>query len=411
MEKSHTRGTIDRKLIDTMQENNSNNLIIAHSIPGYWLPITENWIWEQIHRSQFKQTVIADKLTEDYPIIDNLCCRERDQNHFISFIENNIARKIDYNFNLFRRNILQKLKGRPVVLFSHFGFQGYYDLPLRKTRHITRFYGFDLHQYPRKNIRWKKRYSLLFEKCNIFLTEGPFMKRTLVEKLGCPEQKIIVHNLGTDINGISAKIRQWDQKEPFKILLAGAFREKKGFVYALEAIGLLFQEIHFKNIYVDIVGDAGPGDDGKKYKENLLNIVNKYNLDSIITFHGFTSRSDLLKIALKCHIGIFPSVWTADGDCEGGYPVTILDVMATGLPVIGSTHCDIPEVVTNENGFLCKEKSIEDIAAAINAIYNNNGLLYRKSEAAFQTVQKRFSWNILSKQLDQIYTELICVKN
>jgi colanic acid/amylovoran biosynthesis glycosyltransferase len=60
------------------------------------------------------------------------------------------------------------------------------------------------------------------------------------------------------------------------------------------------------------------------------------------------------------------SIHADDGDCEGGFPVIISDMMATDMPVIGSTHCDIPEIIKHgRNGLLAEEGSVESTTECI----------------------------------------------
>jgi len=44
-----------------------------------------------------------------------------------------------------------------------------------------------------------------------------------------------------------------------------------------------------------------------------------------------------------------PSVTAANGDSEGGAPVTIIEMAAAGLPILSTTHCDIPFVLGESN--------------------------------------------------------------
>ena len=61
-----------------------------------------------------------------------------------------------------------------------------------------------------------------------------------------------------------------------------------------------------------------------------------------------------------------PSVHAANGDAEGGAPVTLIEMSAAGLPIVASDHCDIPEVVRHgESGVIVPEGDAEALADAI----------------------------------------------
>jgi colanic acid/amylovoran biosynthesis glycosyltransferase len=57
-----------------------------------------------------------------------------------------------------------------------------------------------------------------------------------------------------------------------------------------------------------------------------------------------------------------PSVTAADGDTEGGAPVGLIEMAASGMAVVSTFHCDIPGVVRHGvTGFLAREGDIEDL--------------------------------------------------
>ena len=51
-----------------------------------------------------------------------------------------------------------------------------------------------------------------------------------------------------------------------------------------------------------------------------------------------------------------PSVTASDGDMEGT-PMALVDMAATGMPIISTTHSDIPEIIRHgETEFLAEER-------------------------------------------------------
>ena len=60
---------------------------------------------------------------------------------------------------------------------------------------------------------------------------------------------------------------------------------------------------------------------------------------------------------------LLTNITAQNGDTEGGAPVAILEVQATGLPVISSYHADIPEVVVDgKSALLAPERDVETLA-------------------------------------------------
>ena len=381
-----------------------DRVFVLHSVPDDWLPLTQNWIWEQVRHSGLPSAVMADGLLRDSPEATPLHVRERDQSPLLTQVEHIATRRFDLSLSLFRRRVARRYAGSRTVVFSHFGYQGYRDLPLAKHRHITRFYGWDLHSFPNRFPRWRARYRELFDRCDMFLVEGAYMRRTLCEQLGCPPEKIAVHHLGTDLTGVPWRERVLAHR-PLRVLLAGAFREKKGFIYALEGIGLACREGGGLEVHIDIVGDTGGHPDAETYRVQMDTVIERFGLRPSVTFHGFVDKARLQQLALECDLAIFASVTTADGDCEGGYPITILDTMATGLPAIGTMHCDIPEVITAGTGALCPERDGAAIARALLKFARSSDLLTRASLAARRKAEE-YSWACLGARLRQAVVAL-----
>ena len=166
--------------------------------------------------------------------------------------------------------------------------------------------------------------------------------------------------------------RQWTPGVPLRILMACAFREKKGVPYALEMIGRLQHEVPLE---VTIIGGAGPG-----YSLREVNwiheIIAKHRLESKIRMMGFQPYSVLWEEAYRHHLFLSPSVTASSGDTEGGAPVSIIEMAATGMPILSTTHCDIPEVMRPETDrFLAPEREVDALLALAQGLIRDWGAL------------------------------------
>ncbi len=86
----------------------------------------------------------------------------------------------------------------------------------------------------------------------------------------------------------------------------------------------------------------------------------------------------------------------------------LLDAQATGMPVISTTHCDIPdEVRHNETGLLSPEKDIEALAQSIKRFYEMDDIQYHKfSQAARKHMELHYDVVNNSKELAAVYRKL-----
>jgi colanic acid/amylovoran biosynthesis glycosyltransferase len=163
-----------------------------------------------------------------------------------------------------------------------------------------------------------------------------------VVKLGCPERKVKVQHLGVDVDNILFQPRQWHSDQPLRVLIAASFREKKGIIYAIEALKIVARGVP---VQLTIIGDAGPESASQREKTLIYAALERSGLKEHTRLLGYQTHQTMFREAYDHHLFLQPSVTAQDGDTEGGAPVAIIEMLATGMPVVATTHCDIPEVV------------------------------------------------------------------
>jgi colanic acid/amylovoran biosynthesis glycosyltransferase len=254
----------------------------------------------------------------------------------------------------------------PDIVHSHFGYRGWRDLRFvgeLGARHVVTFYGHDVRMFPERWPVWRRRYAELFAAADAFLCEGPFMAGTLVTA-GAPAARVHVQRLGVDLDRLAFTVRRAPEDGVARVLIAGAFREKKGIPDALEAVAVARDA--GCRLQVTLVG--GPGADAAELAEErrVLEVIERRRLGDTVRVLGFQPYERLLKELATHHVFLAPSRHAADGDSEGGAPVTVIEAAATGMPVVATRHCDIPEVVVDGvTGLLAGEGDVEGIAARL----------------------------------------------
>ncbi len=352
------------------------SLTVAHSFP-VWLPQTQTWLYNQVR-------FLPDDVTS------HILCKEMqhpDQFHLPNIhslsgpssrftrLTTRLFRHIDYH--LFVRYKCNRLE--PDILHSHFGPVGWKNhrvmqlLPSSrswKTRQVVTFYGQDVDHLPKVNPAWKKRYLDMFQRVDLVLCEGSFMAAK-VQALGCPAGKLRVHHLGVDMDAIAFQPRTKNDDEPFRVLMAAAFRPKKGFLFGLKALEQVARHV---NLEVTLVGDAIDDPASVREKQQILAFLEQSPLGNRVKLTGFMTAKKLFETALAHHIYLAPSVTAEDGDSEGGAPVSLIEMAASGMPVISSNHCDIPEVIRHgHSGLLAEERDIDGIASCLKKLMSDPG--------------------------------------
>lgn len=338
---------------------------VAHYL-ALFLPLAEGWIYDQLRYARdIRSIVLTKKIANErqfpWPAIYST------QRSVWQEMGRAVRGFYPLHAEACRRQEVQ-------LLHAHFGNRGVFARPLAAHLGIplvTSFYGRDL--------RSAEPYARLFRDGARFLAEGPASRARLIE-LGCPPEKIRIHRLGVDPSEIEFRPRSRRAGEPLRILMAGRFVEKKGFIYGVRAVR---HAARSAPIELTIAG-GGSADPRERQVERELREAAR-DASAKINFAGWLPTQELLATASSHHIVLQPSVVAADGDREGGHPVVLTLLAAAGMPAIATRHGDIPEIVIEgRTGWLCEERDEECLAAAILEAYESD--LEPKSRAARELV-------------------------
>jgi colanic acid/amylovoran biosynthesis glycosyltransferase len=227
------------------------------------------------------------------------------------------------------------------------------------------------------------------------------MRSKLIE-IGCPAQKIQIQRIAIPLDKLSFR-KRLPKNDGGKVIFifCGRFVEKKGLFYVLEA---LFEvKKSYKNFEFRIIGD-GP------LKGQIEELIEKYDLSHHVRLLGFLTYQQYLAHMEEADIFIHPSVTSATGDSEGGAPTVILEAQAMGLPVISTTHADIPNIVRpQQSALLSKERDINGLVANIVYGLENQDRWADMGEAGRGFVEEFHDIKKEVNELEKKYREMICV--
>jgi colanic acid/amylovoran biosynthesis glycosyltransferase len=271
---------------------------------------------------------------------------------------------------------------RPDVLHAHFAVTGCALLPLARRLRlplVVSFYGYDYEQLPRQQPRYRGLYRQLFQQAAAILCEGPHGRNTLIG-MGASPEKVQVLRLG---RVIPPQLTQPLPKPARQLHLvqAASMLEKKGHRYTLMAFAAARQQIGAGELTLTLVGE--PAD--SQVVAEIRQLIADLHLGDAVTLLDFVATEQFSDFLRQFHAFIHPSTYAADGDCEGGAPVVLLDAQLAGLPVIATTHCDIPDVVVHgRSGWLCAERDVDALAAAILHFYRADASEFSEWQQAAQ---------------------------
>ncbi|HMY35120.1 MAG TPA: glycosyltransferase, partial [bacterium] len=327
----------------------------------------------------------------------------------INFLpSDNLLNRIEhYLFNRWRWSWTFKqvlIRNRVCLIHAHFAYSGIFMVPLAKklniplivTLHgndVAILLGDQLHQ--KKWALYKKKYKELLHQASLFLADSQELKDRIVE-IGCPAEKVIVHTLGIDLKKFPYQAQK--PSLPPRILMVGRFVEKKGFIYGIRAFAAARKDI--KNAELHIIGD---GELRTEYEAEARSL----GVASTVFFHGVRPHEEIVQHMHQAALFLAPSVIAANKDRDSGL-IVAKEAAACGLPVIGSIHGGIPDIIADgETGFLIPERDVIKMSQCIVEILNNPELWSRMSIASRKKIEEEYNIEKCNERSSSIYDELL----
>jgi colanic acid/amylovoran biosynthesis glycosyltransferase len=128
----------------------------------------------------------------------------------------------------------------------------------------------------------------------------------------------------------------------------------------------------------------------------------------VVRWTGFQPYPVFQRALLEHDLFLSPSRTAEDGDNEGGAPVSLIEAQATGMPIVATRHCDIPEVVVEgESGLLSEERDVDGIAASLERmIAAPAGVWDAMGRAARAHIEKEYNVRTQIARLETLYERL-----
>ncbi len=294
--------------------------------------------------------------------------------------------------------LIKIFRRRPAdLLHAYFGHTGVHLLPFIEEWDkpcVVSFHGMDILARPQQE-GYDDQLRRLLQTVPLVLARSRSLLRAL-SQLGCPEEKLRLNRTGIPLEQFPFQQRPMPVDGSWRFVQACRLIPKKGLTTALRA----FAAFHARNARSKFrVAGEGP------LRADLEKLTAELHLDGAVEFRGFLSQEALAALYAESHIFLHPSEMPPDQNQEG-VPNSMLEAMATGLPVIATTHGGIPEAVTHERtGLLVPEKDVEALTRAMLQVTAEPDLLYILGQAAARAVREDFEHSQQIARLEEYYDE------
>jgi colanic acid/amylovoran biosynthesis glycosyltransferase len=293
--------------------------------------------------------------------------------------------------------ILAKVKAE--LLHIYFGHIGVHLLPLIKAwprPSVVSFHGADV-MVDLDKPAYRTATQEMLEAVRLVLVRSESLGRALIN-IGCPAGKIRLQHTGIPVGDIPFRTREWPDKGAWKFVQACRLIEKKGLRVSLRAFAE-FAEQHPAATFT--IAGEGP------LRSELGRVAAELGVAEKVFFPGFISQNQLRELFYQSHIFLHPSEVGGDGNQEG-VPNSMLEAMASGLPVFATEHGGIPEAIEHgRSGILVPERDAAARALALLERTANPEGLAAIAQNGAEVVRKRFEQSGQTRQLEDYYLEAI----
>jgi len=204
------------------------------------------------------------------------------------------------------------------------------------------------------------------------------------------QYKIVKENkIKVVYNGVpNRELRNLDKKEIFKIITIMRLDYPK----LPELLIKSFSLINNPNIELSIIGY------GSRLNK-ITFLINELHLNDKVKILNFLNKEDVLPKLMESDLFVLTSK-------HEGLPITILEAMSVGLPVVASNVGGVKEEINESCGYLV-ENNEQSIKEAILKIISNNSLYLEMSKNVQVRQREIFSIERFIEETEKIYKEIL----
>jgi spore coat protein SA len=236
-----------------------------------------------------------------------------------------------------------------------------------------------LHPFTRKHIPALKGVPVVF--CS------EFIRREAVSAYPSLRHTHVVYN-GADGNKFRAQVRP--PKPVPEIIFTGRLVPYKGVHVLLGAMDIL-QSRGIKAKCTIVGGSAFGGSRPTRYVHKLRRL--RPSNTELVGYRAGVELADLLRNA---DIFCCPSIW------NDPFPMSLLEAMATGLPVVASKAGGIPEQLAHGGGVMVPPDDKEALAKGLEQLLNDDSFRQRLAGEALQASRGHFLWDSVRHQYQSV---------
>ena len=194
-------------------------------------------------------------------------------------------------------------------------------------------------------------------------------------------------------NGVAPRFflpRTYERSGPLKLLYAGTWLDQRGIFYVRDALERLAPQL--PGLTMTFAGCACP-------PEIIRNFFGPKLVPTVL-IQPVVPADKMQELYASHDVFLFPSLME-------GLPSVLLEAMASGMPVITSETCGMPDVVEDGyNGLLVRPADASAIEHAVLRLAGSPELAERLGQAA-QLSMSRYTWERSAQLLENLFRRIL----
>lgn len=230
-----------------------------------------------------------------------------------------------------------------------------------------------------------------------FIAVSPSIAAELINEIGCPPQRVSIIPNGISLEDIGCSagyistVGRWGWgPEAFVVAVVARLTAEKGIDILLAALPRVLSRAPQLRVVI-----AGDGPKAKELQEETA----RRGLTGYVKFLGF--QKDIFGLLFRCDGFVLPSFTDA-------WPLSLMEAMAAGLPVVASRVGGIPAMVKEgETGLLVDPGDIGQLAAALVQLATNRDAARKLGEEAAKWARKQFDARYMITRIQAVYEQVL----
>lgn len=199
-------------------------------------------------------------------------------------------------------------------------------------------------------------------------------------------------------NGIAEHSTPASARGPgFRVSYISLLTPSKGVFDLVKAFGAL-RQLH-ADVFLDVIGEFH----SDQLRTQLEELIASYSLNDNVIIHGQQVGSAKYQILQASSVYCFPSYFEHEN-----LPVSIIEAMSVGLPVVATRWRAIPElVVDGETGILVDTGDLKGLVQALNTLYEDGALLSNMGTKARTRFENHYRLERFEDRIIDVFDDIL----